>query len=485
MAKPVPFTVAHFRAWASKIILDTSKPWILEKFQADFLKDVFAGYSECWLIVPEGNAKTTLIAGLVLYHIDFMEAGNVPVAASSRDQAAVLYRQSEGMVERSEFLHHDGRFVCQEGYKRIKNENTLGRIQILASDEKTGDGVIPSFAVCDELHRHKNLKLYRTWRGKLKKRPGAQLITISTAGEPGSEFETVREAIRESATEVKTKGSSTRYTAPGIVMHEWAVPPKADVKDCRVVKAANPLKAITVKGLREDFGSPTMTIDHWKRFKCNIATRSGKSAITDAEWRAMITDMTIPEGEVIWAGVDFGWKWDTTAIVPLWIADEEHRLLGPASILVPPRDGTSLAVSDVKRAFVLINERNPIEVVVADMSRGEDVCDWIRDELGADVVDRPQGNKFGVAEYNDWMEAARNEWLFHTGDEGLKQHALNAVTKALPGGDTRFERPKQARNTSHQDRRVIDALKAAAMVHSAYVATLEDEEKETPSWRPM
>jgi phage terminase large subunit-like protein len=71
------------------------------------------------------------------------------------------------------------------------------RIQIFAADASTGDGVIPTLALVDELHRHKTLGLYRTWgeAGEARR----QMIVISTAGEPGSEFEETRERMRQSA----------------------------------------------------------------------------------------------------------------------------------------------------------------------------------------------------------------------------------------------------------------------------------------------
>jgi hypothetical protein len=49
----------------------------------------------------------------------------------------------------------------------------------------------------------------------------------------------------------------------------------------------------------------------------------------------------------------------------------------------------------------------------------------------------------------------------------LTRHALNAIARILPYGDARFERPAQSRAAREQDRRVIDALTAASMVHSA------------------
>ena len=65
-----PFTVEHFRVWARELVLDNGQPWILGAFQEAFADDLFgftrAGIpAECWLIVPEGNGKTTLVAGQV------------------------------------------------------------------------------------------------------------------------------------------------------------------------------------------------------------------------------------------------------------------------------------------------------------------------------------------------------------------------------------------------------------------------------------
>jgi phage terminase large subunit-like protein len=119
----------------------------------------------------------------------------IPIAASSREQAEIMYRQAEGLVSRSPELRP--RFRAYDGYRRIKCLRTGGRIQVFAADDRTGDGIIPGgLALVDELHRHRDLKLYRTWRGKLEKR-GAQLIAISTAGEPGGEFEETRDRIKK------------------------------------------------------------------------------------------------------------------------------------------------------------------------------------------------------------------------------------------------------------------------------------------------
>ncbi len=98
--------------------------------------------------------------------------------------------------------------------------------------------------------------------------------------------------------------------------------------------------------------------------------------------------------------------------------------------------------------------------------RAEQLASWIQSELGAVVVDRSQSNAFAAVDYEKFMESLRSGWLKHGNDPGLNAHVLNAVVKILPFGDARFERPSQTRDAAEQDRRVIDALSAAAMVHA-------------------
>lgn len=488
------FTSSHFRTWARGLILDTGEPWILEKWQESFVTDVFSGVPEAWLVVPEGNGKTTLVAGVALYFLEHQDFASIPIAASSRDQAEILYRQAVGFVMRTESLHalhRDAlrekrgkremevpRFRCMDGMRRIDHYKG-GRIQVFAADDRTGDGIIPTLALVDELHRHRDLRLYRTWRGKLEKR-GGQLITISTAGEPGAEFEAARESIRQSG-KVERDGCLTRVKTAAIVLHEWAVPEDGDVEDLKLVKKANPFSGITVPQLKRKRSSPTMTLEYWRRFVCNLPTRGGRAAVTEAEWNASATKQRIPAGQPIWVGLDVAWKWDTTAVVPYWQRDKKFRLLGAPAVLVPPRDGNSLDPNEIERALLKMHERNPIHTVVMDPTRAEQLAEWIRQKLGAKVIERSQTNAFAEVDYARFMEALRSGWLKHTGDRTLMQHVLNAVARVTPFGAARFDRIASMRDAAGQERRVIDALSAAAMVHAA--ANEEEPSNDKPKWR--
>jgi phage terminase large subunit-like protein len=300
----------------------------------------------------------------------------------------------------------------------------------------------------------------------LRKRD-AQLVVISTAGEVGGEFEDERGRLRQSGDVVEHGRCFTRSVRPGSsVLHDWSVPEDGDVEDFELVAAANPFAGVSVESLREKRELPGMTAAWWSRFTCNLAARASEAAITEREWAAARSDVKIPAGVPVWAGLDLGWKLDTTALVPLWWRDEEFQLFGPAVVLEPPRNGEMLPVDDVKAAIADLHERNPVEALVMDMTGGADVAQWASDEFGLAVVDRPQGNTFQVGDYSAFMAGLRSRTLYHSGDDGLSRHALNAVAKVLPGGDVKFARPKEARVVSQQRARVIDALVAAAMVYS-------------------
>jgi phage terminase large subunit-like protein len=463
-----PFTLAHFKAWAAELTLDDDVPWVLEPFQEAFFADVLAGVPEAWLVVPEANGKTTAVAGLCLYHAEHRTRARVNWAAASREQAELGFDQAAGIVAANDRL--GALFECLPGYRRIRWPANGSRIQIMASDERTGDGAIPTFAVLDELGRQKDLRLYRTWAGKLGKR-GGQVVAISTAGEPDSDFELTRELIRQEAESITREGAFTRAASPRIVLHEYAIGERGDPEDMAQVKAANPFSGITVESLAAKRASPTMSDSHWRRFTCNLPTRAQSSAIAESEWDAAETSDRIPAGAPIWLGLDVGWKQDPTAIVPLWWKHGAARLLGPATLLEPPKDGTMLSPDRIKQALLKIHERNPVAMVVMDLFQAADIADWIEKTLGCEVVQFKQSNTQHVAAYNSFMAGLRERRLWHTGDRVLRRHVLNAAEKVLPQGESLFDRPSRARH-GDQTLRQIDALIAASMVH--HVAQLNE-----------
>lgn len=484
-----PFTLEHFVQYARLLVYDDDSKREPEPWQLGLAADLFARGEDgsplfkrnLW-IVPEGNGKTTFTGLLALYGADYTSEPWIPIGASSAKQAKIMYQQAAGFVRRTPGM--SDRFECLDGIKLIRSLRNPGPgIEIYAHDPKTGDGVIPApYALVDELHRHPDMRLWNLWGGKLRKRK-AQIVGISTGGEPDTPFEDMRDKIRRRAKQKEYNGPYLRAEGKGEVLHEWMVLKDADCADMAAVKAANPLAAITEGTLAEDY-ELVDDLGDWKRLKCNRPTRSHKSAITDSEWDEAETPERIPAGSGVDVGLDVAWKWDTTALVPMmrskdWVPgikpDKErgikgrlpigYRLLGDARILVPPRDGSTMHPDVVKQAVLDMNSDFRIDTVIMDISRAEDIASWIEDELGVTVIDREQGNRHAVEDYDAFTEGLRTKSLRHTGDAGLRSHVLNAIARKLPGGDFRFDRHSTVRqNARAQDKRVIDALTAAGMV---------------------
>jgi phage terminase large subunit-like protein len=484
---PSPFTLEHFRVYSSASILDNGEPFDLADFQEDFARDLFRGFKEAWLIIPEGNGKTTFLAELALYYGDYTPSAMVPVAASSREQAEILYRQAEGLVARSPELRK--RFRAYDGYRRIKCHRTGGRIQVFAADDRTGDGIIPGgLAIVEELHRHRDLRLYRTWRGKLGKRD-AQMAGISTAGEPGGEFEEVRSRMKRDAIEIRTDGCRTRAVSEESVIHDFAVPAVAQAENMEIVAQANPLAQNTADVLRRKRQSPTMNKAHWLRFACNIATLAGGSAIQGEEWDALAEpELEVPADAWRTQFWDLGWKIDTTAGGVLIWESHERRLVTGINVIEPPVD-ESAVVAGILRAQidfdadrVVLDPSAGAEQMVQLLEKSEHPLQT-NDELRAQY-DLPPLDEVNVAELefvahsqdNAPMgqaaarldEAIRNRWLVHDGDRKLRSHALNVVTKPLGDAKWKYDRPADAKGERRKNY-PIDALTGVLMGHNVAV----------------
>lgn len=474
---PERLSLDHFRAWAGGVVLDTGERWVLEPFQEEVAWDILEGPArEIWFVVPEGNAKTTMMAGLALYHAEHTVSASVPVGASSRDQAKILYRQAEGMILRSPGFSR--RFRLYEGTRLIRALSSMGRIQIYAADEKTADGVIPTLALLDELHRHRDLGLYRTWRGKLGKRRG-RMVAISTAGEPGSEFEDTRDKILRTA-EVREEshgGAHIRAVGGGVVLHDWAVRDRADADNMEAVKAANPLAAITVEDLGEKHGSPTMEREHWLRMTCNIPARISGQAITSVQWDAM-AEVGVEADRSAWAigWMDLGWVIDTSALGVLVWEGARRRVIAGVRVITPPVDEADVvaALLDLQEEFRPVgwvyDPNAGAQQMAQQLEKGENLRQVERGIGPVKFFEHPQDPALMALAASRFDEAIRGGLLVHDGNPVLRAHVLNAVKKTVGTAEKwRYDRPPDAKGRK-RGKYPIDALTGVVMGHSVAVA---------------
>lgn len=451
-----------------ELTLEDGSPFRLEPFQRELLADYFAGTAEVLVLLPKKNGKSTLLAALALHHLLVTADAECVIAAASRDQATILYDQAGGFIRRSEKLQ--AVLDVKRGYREIRSRHDSGRFRVMAADVDTADGVIPTLALVDELHRHKSADLYGVFRDGLGPR-GGRMITISTAGDDeASPLGVMRAAARELPGATRD-GCHWHGRSPtgAYAMHEWALDPADDRDDMSVVKQANPASWQTVEALARRHDSPSMTSWQWARFACGVWLQGQDSAIQPEEWDALAEPgAVIPAGSPVWIGVDLGWKLDTTALAPLWIEAEDRRVAGTPVVLEPPGDGSLLDDRLIVDALLQMRERWQILGVVYDPNAGgQQMVQQLERDHAIPFVEHSQDNSPIALADGRFMEAVRRKALVHDGDRTLRAHVLNAVEKPLGGEKFRFDRARRG------PRKPIDALRALAMAHSVAVAEME------------
>lgn len=448
------YTLDGFAAFCRGLVLDSGERFELEPFQRTMLADHFGGVTESVIVIPKKNGKTTLLGALALFHLLEWPEAECVIGASSRDQARILFKQAAGLVRRSKL---DGKFDVKSGYGeiRLKDGTKDGpRVRVLAADANTADGVIPTLALVDELHRHPSGELYGVFLDGLGPRQG-RMITISTAG---ATQDSPLGLLRRKAFELEVvRDERSKYTyacAPdgSFALHEWSLRPEDNVDDMGVVKLTNPASWHTEEALRRRHDSPSMTPWQWRRFACGIWTEGEEPWIRPELWDALrVPGLEIDDEDPQWVGVDVGVRRDSTAIVRVAeLAD--GRLAVKAIVMKPDADGVSL--EQVERAVVAVCEGRNVQAVLFDPWRMQRSAEILADE-GLPMVEFPQSPERMANASENLYRLIEGEGLAHDGDPVLRSHVLAGATKQTERSWRLVKDPKLSRP--------IDALIALAM----------------------
>ena len=458
-SSPVP-ELAAFGRFCAALVLENGRPMVLQDFQREMLADYFAGVTETLILISKKNGKSTLLAALALYHLIVTPDAECVIGAASRDQATILYDQAAGFVRRSPGLQ--ARVEIKRGYREIRSRRDSGRIRVLAADVDTADGVIPTLALVDELHRHKSAGLYGVFRDGLGPRAGG-MVTICTAGEHEmSALGKMRNAalalpdLHRDGAHVLARSADGNY-----VMHEWALTKEDDLDDMRIVKQANPAEWQTVEALASRHDSPSMLPWQWARFACGVWVGSEAWWIQGEDWHARTSKLRLAAGEQITLGFDGARVGDSTALVACRLED---GLLQPLAVWEAPPDlsGWEVPANEVDAIVAGTMERYRVLRGYFDPPLWRSEIDtWAR-EFGDKAVERyetARSRMYGAVErFRTDVMTGR---LLHTGDPTLTAHVLNAQTRETRGGG--YWLTKDRPGSPHK----IDAAVAAVLAYEA------------------
>lgn len=295
------------------LTLPTGQPARLEGFQRLILRAIFAGYVELLVLIPKGQAKTTLMAALAVYHLLVTPNANCYIGAATKVQADEMFRFCAHFIESEPELQRLARVL--DGTKTIRSRRDQGFIRVLASDDsKMGgkaQGFNPTLALIDELHAHENDNLYTDMRSGIFKRNGL-LVVITTAGwdslsvlgilrdaflaadQNGGTVETGLVALEDGNwTYDPIAGRLTVAKIGRSAMLEWALRPKGhplgedDPDDMAVVKLANPASWVTIESIEDARDAPGITPWAFRRYRANLWTLAFDSWLPDGAWQRL------------------------------------------------------------------------------------------------------------------------------------------------------------------------------------------------------
>lgn len=167
------------------------RPIELEPWQCFVITTVFGWvdastglrrFREGYVEVPRKNAKSTLSSGLALYMLtaDGEQGAEIYSAATTRDQARIVFDDAKAMAERVPDLRtYCGVAILQHA---LTVAATASSFKPLAAEGSTLDGLNVHFAVIDELHAHKTRAVYDVIDTARGAREQSLLWLITTAG---------------------------------------------------------------------------------------------------------------------------------------------------------------------------------------------------------------------------------------------------------------------------------------------------------------
>ncbi|MFA5376951.1 MAG: terminase TerL endonuclease subunit [Dehalococcoidia bacterium] len=276
-------------------------------------------YEEC----ARKQAKSTTKAGVALYCLT-CEGENGPqvkTAATTGQQARLIFGIAHQMVERTQALREW--FRLEPMANSIVCWRNGGHIQPINSKASTQDGLNPHLSIIDELHAHKDRKLFdvlMSARGA-RKNPLSWYVTTAGYNQAGVCYEqrTILTKILEGIFEAD---------------HFWGIIYTLDEKDSpydpKVWIKANPMLGVSVqeKELRDAARQAQISPQSEGEFKtkrCNLWLNAAQAWLNMAQWDACAdSSLKIEQfyGRNAYLANDLSSRLDTTSSVILTTTDD-------------------------------------------------------------------------------------------------------------------------------------------------------------------
>lgn len=264
-------------------------------------------YREGYVQMPEKTGKSTILSGLELYLLGFdgEEGAEVYAAATTGEQAGIVFNQARQMVKRSPELSA----IFDVYAAVIYHGDTDSVFKALASESEHDEGLNPHGVCIDELWAHPDRNLYDTLTSRLDS--GTRLdplaFIITNAGHDTDSI----------CYEVYAQAKAVLEGLPGARDDLFAFVPELtprELDDPSTWKLVNPQSWVSTADLvRASRKKPPMV---FRRRRLNHWTETDEAWLPSGAWEECFVEaLERAEGDEAYAGIDLGLKRDTAAAV--------------------------------------------------------------------------------------------------------------------------------------------------------------------------
>lgn len=318
------------------------KPFLLTPHQKFILGSLFGwkrgndGYRRfktAYMEEGKGNGKTPVASGVGLYGLCFDDESGAEIyaAATTREQAGILFRDARTFAEKSlslkEFLHIDKHNIAYE------EENSFFRS--VSSEHRGLDGKRPHIVLIDEIHEHPNDLVVRKMSAGTKGRRQPLIFEITNSGYDRNsicyQHHEYTEKILEGIVQndewfgmISGLDVCPRCESEGKTIPQNGCPDCDDWRDEKVWEKSNPnieylgkpFKDYLRRQVEEAKAMPSQE-NIVKRLNFNIWTESITKWISADTWNACTfsVDAESLKGRSCYAGLDLSSNADLTAWV--------------------------------------------------------------------------------------------------------------------------------------------------------------------------
>jgi phage terminase large subunit-like protein len=190
--RPIQFIGRYIKCTSAEWM---GQPLVLGEWQEFCIRETFGWvrkddgtrrFTTMWVEIARKNGKSQFAAALALYMLiaDSEPSPEIYSTATKRTQAAITWGMAAKMVKQHPALKLLVEQVGGRSFDRaeLMYEGNDGKFVPLGADSETLDGLSPSVHVCDEVHAHKDSRVWTVVETGMGARRQPLTIAITTAG---------------------------------------------------------------------------------------------------------------------------------------------------------------------------------------------------------------------------------------------------------------------------------------------------------------